>query len=84
MAVDQIICRLDLDHWVHLHHARTICVLAFLSILCSNSGVPGLYNHVAKDTFKIPTYLDGGQRWSDYRDVAEYLDSCRGRATKPA
>lgn len=43
-----------------------------------------IYNHVAKGTFSIPTYLDGGQRWSDYRDVAEYLDSCRARATKPA
>jgi predicted DNA-binding transcriptional regulator AlpA len=43
-----------------------------------------IYNHVAKGTFTIPTYLDGGQRWADYRDVAAYLDACRDRATMPA
>ena len=43
-----------------------------------------IYNNVAKGTFNLPTYLDGGQRWADYRDVAAYLDAGRGRATMQA
>ena len=43
-----------------------------------------IYNRVAKGEFTVPTYLDGGQRWADYRDVAAYLDACRGRATMQA
>jgi hypothetical protein len=39
-----------------------------------------IYNQVAKKTFPVKTYLDGGQRWADYRDVAAYLDECRERA----
>lgn len=36
-----------------------------------------IYNQVAKKTFVVPTYLDGGKRFADYRDVANYLDKCR-------
>jgi predicted DNA-binding transcriptional regulator AlpA len=43
-----------------------------------------IYNQVAKKVFPIATYLDAGQRWADYRDVAQYLDDCRARATTPA
>ena len=39
-----------------------------------------IYNKLAKGEFKITTYLDGGQRFCDYRDVATYLDECRARA----
>ena len=37
-------------------------------------------NQISAETFPLPTYLDGGRRWCDYRDVATYLDSCRVRA----
>ena len=36
-----------------------------------------IYNKIAKGEFKVPTYVDGGKRYSDYRDVAAYLDSLR-------
>jgi len=41
-------------------------------------------NQVSAETFPLPTYLDGGRRWCDYRDVADYLDSCRERAKAKA
>lgn len=43
-----------------------------------------IYNQVAAGTFPIPTYLDGGKRFADFRDMATYLDSCRPRAAIPA
>lgn len=36
-----------------------------------------IYNQLAKGTFGVKTYLDGKQRWADYRDLAAYLDSQR-------
>lgn len=39
-----------------------------------------IYNQVSAGRFPVPTYVDGKQRWADYRDVASYLDSCRDRA----
>ena len=39
-----------------------------------------IYNQLAKGEFKVATYMDGGKRWCDYRDVATYLDDCRSRA----
>jgi len=36
-----------------------------------------LRNRQSAGTLKVPTYVDGGTRFADYRDVAEYLDSCR-------
>jgi hypothetical protein len=43
-----------------------------------------IYNQVSKGTFEVPTYVDGGKRFADVRDVATYLDACRGRATTQA
>ena len=37
-------------------------------------------NQISAGTFPVPTYLDGGKRWADIRDVAAYLDQCRERA----
>lgn len=39
-----------------------------------------IYNKCAKGTFPVLTYVDGGKRFADYRDVAKYLDDCRERA----
>ncbi len=36
-----------------------------------------IYNKIAKDEFKVRTYVDGGKRFADYRDLAAYLDLCR-------
>lgn len=40
-----------------------------------------LYNQFSAGTCPIKTYVDSGKRWADYRDVADYLDSCRARAS---
>lgn len=43
---------------------------------------PGaLLNRISDGEMTIPTYKDGGKRFADYRDVAEYIDNCRSRAT---
>ena len=39
-----------------------------------------LYSQISAGTLALPTYVDGGKRWADYRDVSAYLDSCRQRA----
>lgn len=37
-------------------------------------------NQVSAKTFPIPTYVDQGKRWADYRDVAAYFDAERAKA----
>jgi hypothetical protein len=39
-----------------------------------------IYNQLAQGAFKVPTYMDGGKRYADYRDVAKYLDDHRANA----
>lgn len=39
-----------------------------------------LYNQISAGTCAVKTYLDGGKRWADYRDVAAHLDACREQA----
>jgi DNA-directed RNA polymerase specialized sigma24 family protein len=36
-----------------------------------------LRNRLSAGTLKVRTYVDGGTRYADYRDVAAYLDECR-------
>lgn len=36
-----------------------------------------LRRKISERTMEIPTYVDGGKRWADVRDVAEYLDQKR-------
>lgn len=43
-----------------------------------------VYNQISAETFAIPTYLDAGKRWADYRDVAAHIDACREQAKKAA
>ena len=43
-----------------------------------------LRRKVSDGTLGIPTYLDGGKRWADTRDVAAYFDSQRERANLQA
>ena len=42
-----------------------------------------IYNQVSGGSFPIITYVDGGKRWADFRDVAEHLDQCREKARAP-
>ncbi|HEY9012046.1 MAG TPA: hypothetical protein VIN06_13605 [Devosia sp.] len=42
---------------------------------------PGtLYNQVSAGTCTVRTYVDGGRRWADVRDVAEAFDRMRSGA----
>lgn len=36
-----------------------------------------IYNQISAGTCPVRTYIDGGKRWADYRDVATHLDECR-------
>lgn len=43
---------------------------------------PGtLYNQVSGGTCSVRTYVDGGRRWADIRDVAEAFDRMRSAAS---
>lgn len=41
---------------------------------------PNLRRKISCGAMEIPTYVDGGKRWADIRDVAEYLDARREEA----
>lgn len=39
-----------------------------------------LYNQISAGTCPVKTYLDGGKRYADLRDVAAHFDECRAVA----
>ena len=39
-----------------------------------------LRRRISEGTLTIPTYVDGGKRWADVRDVAEHFDAMRASA----
>ena len=39
-----------------------------------------IYNQVSGGTCSVRTYVDGGRRWADIRDVDEALDAMRSQA----
>lgn len=45
---------------------------------------PNLRRKISENTLEIPTYVDGGKRWADVRDVAEYFDARREEAHQMA
>lgn len=45
-----------------------------------DSTAANLRRKISEETFEIPTYMDGGKRWADTRDVAAYLDERREQA----
>lgn len=42
------------------------------------------YNQLSAGSFPIKTYIDGGKRFADYRDIAEHIDRCHESATSGA
>lgn len=42
-----------------------------------------LRNKISAGKLSVPTYLDGGNRYADYRDVAAYMDEQRKKAHEP-
>jgi predicted DNA-binding transcriptional regulator AlpA len=47
---------------------------------CLGLSKGGVYNQISAGTFPVATYVDGGKRWADFRDVASHLDNCREQA----
>lgn len=44
---------------------------------------PGtVLNRISANTFNIPTYIDHGKRYADYRDVAKHFDIIRNNMKK--
>jgi len=43
-----------------------------------------IYNQISQGKFGVKTYLDGGKRWVDYRDLAAYFDATRASAATQA
>lgn len=43
-----------------------------------------LHNRIYRGEIELATYLDGGKRYADVRDVAAYLDAMRARAASRA
>lgn len=43
-----------------------------------------LHNRVYRGQIELATYMDGGKRYADVRDLAAYLDQMRGRAASRA
>lgn len=39
-----------------------------------------ILNQISARSFSVPTYVDGGKRWADVRDVAERFDALRDKA----
>lgn len=46
---------------------------------CINLATNTIHNRLAKGDLPIHSYVDGKFRYFDYRDVADYLDRCRGQ-----
>lgn len=44
---------------------------------CLGMAKASIYNQISAETFAVKTYIDGGKRYADYRDVAEHMDACR-------
>ena len=61
-------------------HGLRVDLEALASILDTTAA--NLRRRISERTFEIPTYVDGGKRWADTRDVAEYLDARRDEARK--
>jgi AraC-like DNA-binding protein len=58
--------------------AKKYCLRLSMEQLAGVLGIAKstLYNQVSAGTCRVPTYLDGGKRFADYRDVAAHLDAC--------
>lgn len=56
-------------------YGMRLSVEQLASLLGCSKGA--LYNQFSAGTCPVKTYVDGGKRWADYRDVAEHLDQCR-------
>lgn len=39
-----------------------------------------LRNQISAGRCAVPTYIDGGKRWADHRDVAAHFDAMRAGA----
>lgn len=59
-------------------HGLRVDLEALASIL--DTSAANLRRRISEGTMTIPTYVDGGKRWADTRDVADYFDTMRQTA----
>lgn len=66
---------------VHIleQHGPRLTVAQAAKVLGLSEGT--LRNRLSSKQIKLPTYLDGGLRFVDARDLAAYLDECRSSAS---
>lgn len=59
-------------------HGLRVDLESLASIL--DTSAANLRRRISEGTLTIPTYVDGGKRWADTRDVADYFDTMRQTA----
>ena len=59
-------------------HGLRVDLEALADIL--DTSAANLRRRISEGTLTIPTYMDGGKRWADTRDVADYFDAMRQTA----
>lgn len=64
--------------WLMDRHGLRLDLEALAGVLDTTPA--NLRRRISAEDFEIPTYVDGGKRWADVRDVAAYLDARRAQA----
>jgi len=64
--------------WLMDRHGLRLDLEAIAKVLDTTPA--NLRRRISAEDFEIPTYVDGGKRWADVRDVANYLDQRREQA----
>jgi hypothetical protein len=64
--------------WLMDRHGLRLDLEALAKVLDSTPA--NLRRRISANDFDIRTYIDGGKRWADVRDVAKYLDDKREQA----
>lgn len=57
------------------HYGLRLCLDQLAK--CLGVSKNSIYNQISAGTFPVKTYMDGGKRYADFRDVAEHMDKCR-------
>jgi len=70
------------EAWLLEHYGPRLSLKQVAEVL--QLGLSTINNRVSDGTLGVRTYLDGGRRFADSRDVAEYLEGLRDTATTGA
>jgi len=70
------------EAWLLEHYGARLTLKQLAAVL--QLGLSTINNRVSDGTLGVRTYLDGGRRFADSRDVAEYLEALREGASAGA